>query len=227
MKSPSPILSVSILDADLFSLKEALPLLERSKAVGAIHLDVMDGHFVPNLTLGPKVARDLKLHTTLPIDAHLMVSNPETLLEPFAKAGVSQISVHQEACPHLHRTLLSIKGLGLEAGVSLNPGTAIMTLEEVLPIIDSVLLMSVNPGLGGQGFIVEMLEKIRKLRLLLDRAPKSIRIEVDGGIKALNAKEILKAGAERLIVGSGLFQNRLPLSLAIQEFEGILGVKAT
>jgi len=216
-----PALSVSILDADLLSLKDSLSVLEKSRAVGSIHLDVMDGHFVPNLTLGPKVAKDLKAHTSLPIRAHLMVSNPDHLLEPFAQAGVSAISVHQEACPHLHRTLSAIHALGLKAGVALNPATPVCTLEEVLPIADFVLIMSVNPGFGGQGFIPEMLEKIQKLKRLLQGTPRHIRVAVDGGIKATNAADVVKAGADTLIVGSSLFAESLPLGGALETFEEV------
>ena len=216
-----PALSVSILDADLLSLKDSLSVLEKSRAVGSIHLDVMDGHFVPNLTLGPKVAKDLKAHTSLPIRAHLMVSNPDHLLEPFAQAGVSAISVHQEACPHLHRTLSAIHALGLKAGVALNPATPVCTLEEVLPIADFVLIMSVNPGFGGQGFIPEMLEKIQKLKSLLQGTPRPIRVAVDGGIKATNSADVLKAGADTLIVGSSLFAESLPLAGALENFEEV------
>jgi len=216
-----PALSVSILDADLLSLKDSLSVLEQSRAVGSIHLDVMDGHFVPNLTLGPKVAKDLKAHTSLPIRAHLMVSNPDHFLEPFAQAGVSAISVHQEACSHLHRTLSAIHALGLKAGVALNPATPVCTLEEVLPVVDFVLIMSVNPGFGGQGFIPEMLEKIQKLKRLLQGTPRPIRVAVDGGIKATNAADVVKAGADTLIVGSSLFAESLPLAGAIETFEKV------
>jgi ribulose-phosphate 3-epimerase len=181
----------------------------------------MDGHFVPNLTLGPKVAKDLKAHTSLPIRAHLMVSNPDRLLEPFAQAGVSSISVHQEACPHLHRTLSAIHALGLKAGVALSPATPVCTLEEVLPIADFVLIMSVNPGFGGQGFIPGMLEKIQKLKRLLQGTPRPIRVAVDGGINATNAADVVKAGADTLIVGSSLFAGSLPLAGALETFEEV------
>lgn len=219
--TPNPALSVSILDADLLSLKDSLSVLEKSRAVGSIHLDVMDGHFVPNLTLGPKVAKDVKAHTSLPIGAHLMVSNPDNLLEPFAQAGVSAISVHQEACRHLNRTLSAIHALGLKAGVALNPATPVGTLEEVLPIVDFVLIMSVNPGFGGQGFIPEMLEKIQKLKRLIHGAARPIRVVVDGGIKATNAPDVVKAGADTLIVGSGLFAVSYTLAGALEAFEEV------
>lgn len=216
-----PRLSVSILDADLLLLKDSLPTLENSKAVGSIHLDVMDGHFVPNLTLGPKVAKDLRAHTSLPIGAHLMVINPEVLLKPFAEAGVSAISVHQEACIHLHRTLSAIHALGVQAGVALNPGTSVCTLEEVLPVVDFVLLMSVNPGFGGQGFIPEACKKIEKVKKLIQHEGLKAQIVVDGGIKADNAPDVLKAGADTLIVGSGLFASSLPLAHVLKDFERV------
>lgn len=216
-----PRLSVSILDADLLLLKDSLPTLENSKAVGSIHLDVMDGHFVPNLTLGPKVAKDLRAHTSLPIGAHLMVINPEVLLKPFAEAGVSAISVHQEACIHLHRTLSAIHALGVQAGVALNPATPVCTLEEVLPVVDFVLLMSVNPGFGGQGFIPEACKKIEKVKKLIQQEGLKAQIVVDGGIKADNAPDALKAGADTLIVGSGLFASSLPIAHVLKDFEGV------
>ncbi|AHY48323.1 rpe: ribulose-phosphate 3-epimerase (plasmid) [Rubrobacter radiotolerans] len=190
----------SILSADFAHLAEEV---ERTKAGGAelVHFDVMDNHFVPNLTIGPPVAASLVRATDLPVDVHLMMDNPDNLIPAFAEAGVASISVHQEAAVHLHRTLTRIQEAGCEAGIVLNPATPPETLEWALPAADFVLVMSVNPGFGGQSFIPETPEKIRRLREMTDKP-----IEVDGGITAETAPLVVEAGAQVLVAGSAVFK---------------------
>ncbi len=168
-----------------------------------IHVDVMDGHFVPNLTIGPLVVGALKPHTQLPLDCHLMVSRPEDWVEPFAKAGASSITVHAEATPHLDRLLRRIRELGCKAGVSLNPSTPVSAIDEVLDIVDLVLVMSVNPGFGGQKFIEATLKKVERLKQL--RGDRDYLIEIDGGILAANAKRCADAGVDVFVAGSAIF----------------------
>jgi ribulose-phosphate 3-epimerase len=170
-----------------------------------IHLDVMDGHFVPNLTIGPEIVRAVNRVTDLPLDVHLMITNPENFLEEFIDAGSDYLTVHAEVQPHLHRTLTRIRELGARAGVSLNPSTPVSALEEVLPCTDLVLVMSVNPGFGGQKFIPSSLDKIRTIRGMIDRYGSGALLEVDGGIKADNAGVVREAGADVLVSGSGVF----------------------
>jgi ribulose-phosphate 3-epimerase len=194
----------SILSADFANLAAEI---SKAEAGGAdlLHLDVMDGHFVPNLTIGPPVISCIRKVTGLPLDVHLMVDNPDSLLDQVAQAGADWISVHAEVDDHLHRSLSYIKDLGLQAGVVINPATPIGALEEVLPQVDYVLLMSVNPGFGGQTFISSVLEKIRKLSGIITSNRYRARIEVDGGISADNLHEILAAGAEIIVAGSAIF----------------------
>lgn len=194
----------SVLSADLSRLADEVKELEEAGAEW-IHLDVMDGHFVPNLTFGVPVVESLRKKTGLVLDVHLMVYEPEGLLEPFAKAGADVITVHVEACTHLHRVLSKIRALGPKVGVALNPATPIWTLEEVLGEVDLVLLMSVNPGFGGQAFIPQILEKVRKLKRWLDQLGSKALIEVDGGVKLENVREVALAGADILVSGSGIF----------------------
>src|SRR3990172_2978400 len=178
-----------------------------AEAAGAdyIHVDVMDGHFVPNLTIGPVVVAALRSATRLPLDVHLMIEAPERYLADYAKAGADILTVHVEACCHLHGALQQIKGLGVKAGISLNPGTSLSTLEEVLPLVDLVLVMSVNPGFSGQSFIPSSVDKVKRLREMLDRAGLTPEIEVDGGIGPLTAPAVVKAGAEVLVAGSAVY----------------------
>lgn len=187
----------SILAADFGKLDAEIASVE--KQIDGIHFDVMDGHFVPNLTIGAPVMKCLK--TKLPIDVHLMVNNPDDLIEAFANAGASMISVHAEVCPHLHKTIHDIKSRGIKAGIALNPSSSLASIEEVLDDLDFVLVMSVNPGFGGQKFIGSVLEKIKKIRKL---KPK-IDIQVDGGINAETAKLVKEAGANLLVAGSYIF----------------------
>ena len=200
----TPLISPSILSADFARLAEAVQLVE---AAGAdwIHVDVMDGHFVPNLTVGPPMVEALRKVTALPLDVHLMMTNPDEFIPEFAKAGADILTVHVEACPHLHRTVQSIKEHGVKAGVSLNPSTSATTLEYILGDVDLVLVMSVNPGFGGQKFIDSALEKIRQIRDMISASNGSAYLEVDGGITVKNVASVLKAGANVLVAGSAIF----------------------
>lgn len=173
-----------------------------------LHIDVMDGHFVPNITVGPLVVealRPLRAETGAWLDVHLMIENPDRYLAAFARAGADIITVQVEACPHLHRTIQAIKALGVNAGVTLNPATSLTTLEEILPEVDLALIMSVNPGLGGQSYIPSSTAKIRRLRQMLDAMGSPAWLEVDGGIKANNVTEVIQAGATVLVAGSAVF----------------------
>lgn len=195
----------SILSADFRRLGEQIALVEGAGA-SYIHVDVMDGHFVPNLTIGPFIIDWVRQATRLPIDVHLMIEAPDQFIDDFAKAGAKLISVHPEATYHLHRTLKHIRQTGCQAGVVLNPATSLATIEEVLDEIDYVLLMSVNPGFGGQKFIPASFDKLRRLRTLLSSRGSHARIEIDGGIGLENANEVVAAGAEILVAGSAIFK---------------------
>ncbi len=197
-------ISPSILSADFARLGEEVRAVEEAGA-DFIHLDVMDGHFVPNLTIGPAIVEAVNGATSLPLDVHLMVTNPENYLDEFAAAGADYLTVHVEAQVHLHRTMTRIRELGMKAGVSLNPATPVSALEEILPLSDLILVMSVNPGFGGQGFIPSSLAKIRAIRKKIDDCGCGALIEVDGGIKTDNAAAVREAGADVLVSGSGVF----------------------
>jgi ribulose-phosphate 3-epimerase len=194
----------SILSADFARLGEEVRAID---AAGAdyIHIDVMDGHFVPNLTIGPLVVKALRGHSAKPFDVHLMIAPVDPYIPDFAAAGADIITVHPESGPHLHRTVQLIKSLGKKAGVSLNPGTPIAALETVLPELDLVLVMSVNPGFGGQAFIQSQLDKIKELRRRIDATGRKIDLEVDGGINAETAKAARDAGADVLVAGTAVF----------------------
>jgi ribulose-phosphate 3-epimerase len=198
------ILAPSILSADFGHLADQIAAAERGGA-GLVHVDVMDGHFVPNITLGPPVVRSIRRATRLPLDAHLMIEDADRHLDAFVDAGADWVSVHVEAVPHLQRVVARLRARGVRAGVALNPATPISTLEEILPELDYVLVMSVNPGFGGQAFLPGTRDKIRRLRgMAQSRAPR-LQIEVDGGVDAGNARSLVDAGAEVLVAGSAVF----------------------
>ncbi|MBH0193554.1 MAG: ribulose-phosphate 3-epimerase [Nitrospira sp.] len=201
------LIAPSILSADFARLADEVAAVERAGA-DLLHVDVMDGHFVPNLTVGPPIVEALKKVTKLPLDVHLMITNADAFIQEFAEAGADYLTVHVEACPHLHRTVQSIKERGVKAGVTLNPATPIASLQEILPDVDLVLIMSVNPGFGGQKFIPSALKKVAAAREMLDRIHSLALLEVDGGIKAENASQVAAAGATVLVAGSAIFSQR-------------------
>jgi len=194
----------SILAADFASLGEGILAVERGGAA-MLHVDVMDGHFVPNISIGVPVVASLRKATRLPLDVHLMIESPELYIQAFAEAGADMISVHQEATPHLNRALSMIREHGCQAGAVINPATPVSTLSEVLPIVDYVLVMSVNPGFGGQKFIPGALDKIRELKRIRESYNQAFRIEVDGGVSPENVAELVRAGAEILVAGTSIF----------------------
>jgi ribulose-phosphate 3-epimerase len=193
----------SILSADFGALGQEIVKVESEADL--LHVDVMDGHFVPNLTIGPLVVEAIRRRTRVPLDVHLMIQNPERFVGAFAQAGAAYLSVHVETCPHLHRTIQQIREAGMKPGVALNPSTSLHTVEHILDQVDLVLLMSVNPGFGGQSFIPFVLKKIEELARRLDRMEVHPEIEVDGGIKIENCREVAAAGATVLVAGSAIF----------------------
>jgi ribulose-phosphate 3-epimerase len=220
---PSPddyILSPSILSCDFTALRDTAIELEEG-GITWLHLDVMDGHFVPNLTFGSKMVGDLRKHTGLKLDCHLMITEPWLHLEKYRQEGADLITIHAEVCPHLHRYLTEIKRLGALAGVSLNPATPLSTIAHVLGDVDLVLIMAVDPGWGGQAFIPSMLEKIHKLRNTIDELGLKVRIQVDGGVNLGNLPATVRAGADWLVVGSALFGGE-DLRNSIKEYQDLL-----
>ena len=197
-------LAPSILSADFARLLEDVKKVEKA-GCEYLHIDVMDGHFVPNITLGPAIVKSLRKDVNMVFDAHLMIENPDNYIKEFADAGCDIIVVHQEACTHLHRTIQNIKSHGIKAGVALNPATPIETIKYVLQDVDMVLLMSVNPGFGGQSYIPVVTEKIKELKALIDKMNLDIDIEVDGGVKPSNIAEVVNAGANVIVAGSAIF----------------------
>jgi ribulose-phosphate 3-epimerase len=211
-------LAPSILSADFTRLAEEISAVKEGGA-RVLHVDVMDGHFVPNITIGLPVVKSIRKATDLIIDAHLMIEEPGRYAIEFARAGADMVSVHVEADAHLHRTVSALKDAGAKAGVALNPGTALDTLHEILPYVDFVLLMSVNPGFGGQSFVPTMLEKLRRLKSIIEERSLPVQIEIDGGIDATNIKEIVAAGADIVVAGSAVYGGGNPATAVRQLIE--------
>jgi ribulose-phosphate 3-epimerase len=204
---PGIRIAPSILSADFARLADEVARVEAGGA-DLLHVDVMDGHFVPNLTVGPPIVEALRKVTKLPLDVHLMITNADAYIGEFADAGADYLTVHVEACPHLHRTIQAIKERGVKAGVTLNPATPLGSVEAILPDVDLLLIMSVNPGFGGQSFIPSSLQKISQARAMIERVGSRALLEVDGGVKVENAAQIVQAGADILVSGSAIFSSR-------------------
>lgn len=200
-----PLIAPSVLASDFANLQQEVEMLNQSQT-DWIHVDIMDGMFVPNISFGLPVCEAIQRHAQKPLDVHLMIEQPERYLKEFKEAGAAHLTVHYEACPHLHRTLQQIKELGCRAGVALNPHTSVELLEDTIMDIDIVLLMSVNPGFGGQSFIEQTYNKIRRLRAMIDRTGASALIEVDGGVSDQNARALVETGADVLVMGSFVFK---------------------
>ena len=217
----SPLIAPSLLAADLTCLGDEI---RRAVAGGAdwLHVDIMDGHFVPNLTFGPGMVSACRQVTTLPLDVHLMIEQPERMLENFARAGASRLTVHVETCPHLHRTLQQIRELGCKVGVTLNPGTPASLLMPVLHLVDQVLVMSVNPGFGGQSFLQETLAKTRELRTALDHFNPNALIVMDGGITVETAPSARQAGVEVFVAGTAVFKHPDGAAGGIKALRGVI-----
>ena len=203
----------SILSADFRNLSHQIKLVEKGGA-DWIHLDIMDGHFVPNITFGPMMAKSVRSLTRLPLDAHLMIEQPDRFLQDFSRAGIDRLTVHVETCPHLHRTVQHIRELGMKPGVTLNPSTHVSSLKEIIPYVDLVLVMTVNPGFGGQRFIRSMLTKIREISTVITKLNPKALLEVDGGVDENNAADLVSAGADVLVAGNSIFSSRnIPLAV--------------
>jgi ribulose-phosphate 3-epimerase len=213
----------SILSADFTRLGEQV---REAEAGGAqrIQIDVMDGHFVPNITMGPMVVEATRRSTSLPLEAHLMITNPQDYIEVFAKAGADVIIVHQEVCPHLHRVIQQIKATGKQAGVALNPSTPIWVLQDILSLLDLVLIMTVNPGFGGQDFIPEMLPKIANMRQVLIKRGLSCDLEVDGGIHEKTVPQVVNAGANLLVAGSAVYNQKESVAQALSRLRNAMAI---
>lgn len=204
----------SILSADFARLGEQVAEAEQGGA-DCIHIDVMDGHFVPPITFGPPIVQAIRPHTKLPLEIHMMVEKPENHFDQLCDSGADRIIVHSEACPHLHLSIAQIRDAGMEAGVALNPGTSLGSVEEVIAELDLMLVMTVNPGWGGQPFIDSMVKKISRARSLLDELDRETVLEVDGGIKADNAALVVRAGADQLVAGSAVYNDSMSVTEAI------------
>ena len=221
MANPKKI-APSLLSADFSKLQEQITLMEEGGA-DLHHVDVMDGHFVPNITFGPFIVKAIKKCSNIPLDVHLMIENPEKYVEDFVKAGADYLTVHVEATKHIHRLLQQIRATGAKVGVSLNPGTPLSSIEEILDDVDMILIMSVNPGFGGQSFIPQSLDKIRRLRKMLsDRGLDHVEIEIDGGVKLENIAEVAAAGVDIFVSGSGIYNAPNPKEM-ISEMKKVIG----
>ena len=215
----------SILSADFARLGEQAAAAERAGA-DYLHVDVMDGHFVPNLTIGPIVVKALRPHVKIPLDVHLMVTNPDAVAPEFAAAGADIITIHAEATHHLHRSVQAIKALGVKAGVSINPSTSLAAIEEMLPYLDLILVMTVNPGFGGQTFIQSVLPKIARLRRMLDDGGYPAELEVDGGVNAQTAPAVVQAGGRVLVAGSAIYNSKESVADALARLrQSVAGVQ--
>ncbi|WP_376796983.1 ribulose-phosphate 3-epimerase [Thermogemmatispora sp.] len=222
LRTPAAIgLVPSILSADFSRLGQQVREAEEA-GVQRIQIDVMDGHFVPNITMGPLIVEAVRRSTSLPLEAHLMITNPEHYIEAFARAGADVIIVHQETCPHLHRIVQQIKEAGKQAGVALNPSTPVWLLEDILSLLDLVLIMTVNPGFGGQEFIPETLPKIARLRQLLSERQLHCDLEVDGGINEQTIPLVVRAGANLLVAGSAVYNERESVAAAVERLRQAL-----
>ncbi len=221
MPPNAPVLAPSILSADFTRLGEQISACDYAGA-DWIHVDVMDGHFVPNLTFGPLILQACRRATALPLDVHLMVEKPESMLEAFARAGASRLTVHVETCPHLHRTLEQIRELGVLPGVTLNPSTPAIALKEILPLVDLVLVMSVNPGFGGQKFIEASLGKIAEIRHMLDEIGSTAWLEVDGGVSVETLPRLRAAGADAFVAGNSVFNHSNGIQAGVRALRELL-----
>ena len=204
-----PIISPSVLACDFANIQSEVEMINESNA-DWFHIDIMDGVFVPNISFGLPVMAAMAKHAKKPLDVHLMIANPDQYITDFKKAGADWLTVHYEACPHLHRTIQAIKAEGMKAGVALNPHTPVSVLEEVITDLDLVLIMSVNPGFGGQSFITKAIEKVRKLKALIIASGASTLIEIDGGVNDVTGKQLIDAGADALVAGSFVFKSQSP-----------------